>query len=336
MSWIVNGDGSLTPNIVRINACTNAHQIIAAPLTKYAGNSGASQAYSLIVPCLGQRRLNPDLGDLDIGGTGAGCSGFTYNTTIGNVCYQGGPGFDGRYPDGQNPGPRHGVFHPLKGDTLYMLNELDSTIAIWGYDSKLPKLTLFPSADYRLSSLPPGYTEASEWAAAEILVHPNTRFLFVSNRAIVSGPISQPANETQRVINGSNVGVYAINPSTGFLTPLAWYDAGGEPNQANGGLAHPRHMAISPDGLWLIVANMRAGTLTTFRINPSTGALTFAAFSSTGTDLLGGMSAPAFVMFFDKTTYRPPSAAHAVAYAGAGTWAVVLVSTLLAALAPRW
>jgi 6-phosphogluconolactonase len=144
-------------------------------------------------------------------------------------------------------GPRHLSFHP-GGQLVYLVNELAATVVAFGYDrvsGALRELQTF-------STVTDGYAEYT--AAAEIAVHPDGRFLYVTNRSL------EPGGE-------DTIAWFGIDQGSGRLTPLGRVDSGG---------AVPRTLAIGPDGSRLYVANQRGGNLTTFLIDERTGALTAA------------------------------------------------------------
>ncbi|CAA9570207.1 MAG: 6-phosphogluconolactonase, partial [uncultured Thermomicrobiales bacterium] len=91
-------------------------------------------------------------------------------------------------------------------------------------------------------------------APAEILVHPNGRLLFASNRRVADVP--PPLADS--------IAPFALDPATGLLTPLP---------HATAGIANPRHLALDPTGTWLYASNQSTGTIVPFRLDPATGAL---------------------------------------------------------------
>jgi 6-phosphogluconolactonase len=94
-----------------------------------------------------------------------------------------------------------------------------------------------------VSTLPAGFLGQS--AAAEVALHPDGRFLYVSNRG------------------HDTIAVFAVAPG-GLLSPVDFTACGGKA---------PRHFALSPDGAWLVCANKDSGSLTSFRVDPGTGRL---------------------------------------------------------------
>jgi 6-phosphogluconolactonase len=135
-------------------------------------------------------------------------------------------------------GPRHLVLHP-NGRLAFVINELDSTIATFARDAATGALT----ARATISTLPAGFTGSS--STAEIVLHPNGRFLYGSNRG------------------HDSVAAYDVS-ATGDLRLVEIESTRGRT---------PRNFAIDPSGRWLIAANQATNTLAVFRIDASTGAL---------------------------------------------------------------
>lgn len=136
-------------------------------------------------------------------------------------------------------GPRHLAFHP-NGKFVYVINELDSTIAAYGYDAATGALTPIASA----STLPSGY--AGQTTTAEVAVHPSGRWVYGSNRG------------------HDSLAMFAVNPATGALRPIGHQPTLGKT---------PRNFAIHPAGKFLVVANQDSNSVITFAVNPRTGVL---------------------------------------------------------------
>ncbi len=148
-----------------------------------------------------------------------------------------------RTPDPQlrmepGSGPRHMTFHP-NGRWAYVINELLSTVTFLVFDEETGGLSPIQTS----STLPDDYDGPAN-TTAEVLVHPNGRFLYGSNR-------------------GSNtIAVFAIDPDTGQLDPIYRVPTGGD---------WPRNFKLSPDGRFLLVANQRTDDVRVFRIDPESG-----------------------------------------------------------------
>ncbi|HEX5503974.1 MAG TPA: lactonase family protein [Thermomicrobiales bacterium] len=137
-------------------------------------------------------------------------------------------------------GPRHVAFHP-RASYAYVVNELDATIAVYGYDAEQGAL----QPGQLVSTLPPEATGAN--TGAEIAVAPSGRFLYASNRG------------------HDSIAVFAIEPETGALDPVGWTTTGGRT---------PRFLTLDRPGHLLYVANQDSDTIVPFRVDPHDGTLT--------------------------------------------------------------
>jgi 6-phosphogluconolactonase len=154
------------------------------------------------------------------------------------------PSFVKVYPGG---GPRHFAFDP-SGKFGYQLGEMSGAIDVYSWDPSQGKLNL----TQRAQSVPHNYFAGNH--SAEIEVHPNGKFLYESNRYTHGDNIRGP----------DNIGVFAINPKDGTLTPVEQIDSGG---------LIPRNFKIDPSGNFLLVANQMTNNIVVFRIENSTGKL---------------------------------------------------------------
>jgi 6-phosphogluconolactonase len=141
-----------------------------------------------------------------------------------------------------NPGagPRHFAFLP-GGAFAYAINELQSTITAFAYDSSAGTLRELQS----ISTLPQGVQGGN--STAEIQAHPSGRFLYGSNRG------------------HDSIAVFSVDPTTGALTPVEQVSSGGKT---------PRGFGIDPGGRFLLAANQNSDNLVVFRIDPKNGRLT--------------------------------------------------------------
>ena len=140
-----------------------------------------------------------------------------------------------------NPGagPRHVAFHP-NGKFVYSVNELNSTITQFSFDARNGEL----HKEQSVSTLPAVFTGIN--ATAEIEVHPNGKFLFVSNRG------------------ADSIAAFAIDRQTGALSLVDYFSTLGK---------EPRNFEIDPSGKFLLVANQNSDAVVVFRIEPNTGRL---------------------------------------------------------------
>jgi 6-phosphogluconolactonase len=133
-------------------------------------------------------------------------------------------------------GPRHLVFS-TDGRFLYMLNEMQSSVAAYSYDAASGALHELQT----ISSLPKGFS--SENTAAEIEIDPSGKFVFASNRG------------------DDSIAVFAIDSYTGMLTHVETDSSGGKT---------PRNFAIDPTGSWLLAANQDSDNIVVFGIDQKT------------------------------------------------------------------
>jgi 6-phosphogluconolactonase len=136
--------------------------------------------------------------------------------------------------------PRHVSFHRSQ-PYAYVINELDSTITAYKFDSEKGTLEPFQI----VPTLPTSYTGNN--SGAEIVVAPSGRFLYGSNRG------------------HDSIGIFSIDPSSGGLTPVGW-----EPTQGR----TPRFFTLDPTGTELYAANQNSDTVVIFRVDQTTGKLT--------------------------------------------------------------
>ncbi len=138
-------------------------------------------------------------------------------------------------------GPRHLAFHP-NGRFAYVANELDSTIAVAAYAPATGRLTFgqtqptSPNGDAGVRNYP-----------AEVLVSADGRFVYLSNRG------------------HDTIAVFAVEQGGAALRLLATPPVGGK---------FPRHISFDPTGSLLFAANQNSGTVTSFRVDRASGALT--------------------------------------------------------------
>ncbi|NBW97485.1 MAG: lactonase family protein [Planctomycetia bacterium] len=144
-------------------------------------------------------------------------------------------------------GPRHFAFHP-SGRFGYACNELDLTVTGFTFDPTAGSLTEFQT----LSTLPADVADHSGFSTAEIVAHPNGKFLYVSNRGHHS------------------IAMFSVDEATGKLSLL-----GVEPIRGK----TPRNFVLSPDGGFLLAAGQDSNTVTVFAIDPATGRLRFTGTS---------------------------------------------------------
>ncbi len=134
-------------------------------------------------------------------------------------------------------GPRHLAFSADEKNA-YIVNELDGTVISTAYDKGGFKVI------GTQSSLPPGFADYNK--AAEVEVHPNGRFVYVSNRG------------------HDSIAVYQRDEITGVLALLQHAPCGGKT---------PRHFVIDPTGKWLLCAHQDSHTISVLALDPVSGRL---------------------------------------------------------------
>jgi 6-phosphogluconolactonase len=146
-------------------------------------------------------------------------------------------------------GPRHLAFHP-KLDIAFTSDEQGSTITAYRFRSPgglEPVQTL--------STLPAEFKGKN--TTAEVKVHPNGKFVWVSNRG------------------HDSLAGFAIDGDSGKLTAL-----GQTPTQKT-----PRSFDISPDGRFILAAGEGSGKLAVYQVNDKTGKLTLGNIYNVGKSL---------------------------------------------------
>jgi 6-phosphogluconolactonase len=140
-------------------------------------------------------------------------------------------------------GPRHLAFHP-NGKFAYVLTEMGSSVTAFAYKASNGSLSPLQTVS-TLSTLRKDYSGPKE--AAEIVVHPNGKFLYASNRAGID-----------------TISAFSIDPIKGTLHLKDEYPTMGKT---------PRNFAIDPTGKFFLAANQESNNIVIFRIDSTTGAL---------------------------------------------------------------
>lgn len=137
-------------------------------------------------------------------------------------------------------GPRNLTFHP-NGKWAYSIQEMGSTVDGLNWDAAKGTLTRFQN----ISTLPHGPEPGN--TAATVVVHPNGRTLYASNRG------------------DDSMAVFSVNQANGMLSPVQHISCGGKT---------PRHFAMDPSGRWIVIANQDSANLVVLRCDAHTGKLT--------------------------------------------------------------
>lgn len=140
-----------------------------------------------------------------------------------------------------NPGygPRHLAFHP-NGKNAFVIYELASKLSACKWDASAGTLT---ETDH-LSTLPGDFVEPS--ITAEVLVHPNGKFVYGSNRG------------------HDSIAVFTFDEASGKLAAIGHTPTMGRT---------PRNFRIDPTGSFLLVENQDSDSIYSFRINAENGTL---------------------------------------------------------------
>jgi 6-phosphogluconolactonase len=152
-------------------------------------------------------------------------------------------------------GPRHLAFSH-DGKFVYVADELGHTMTVFSLHRKTGDLAPIQV----ISTLPPGSTDKA--APAEIVLHPNGKWLYVSNRL------------------GNTIAFFVIRPS-GRLQLI---------QDASAGVKTPRSIAIDPSARWIVSAGEDDNHMAVLKIDPATGTLS-------ATTQTAQMPAPVCVLF---------------------------------------
>jgi 6-phosphogluconolactonase len=136
-------------------------------------------------------------------------------------------------------GPRHIALHP-NNHFAYVINELDSTLTVFSWDSKSGTLNQLQN----VSTLPKDFDGKN--FPAEVAVHPNGKFVYGSNRG------------------HDSIAIFGVDQKNGKLELVGHHPSGGK---------CPRHFEIDPTGKLMLVANQDSDKTVVYRIDPKTGAL---------------------------------------------------------------
>ena len=124
---------------------------------------------------------------------------------------------------------------------VYCINELGNSVTVFGWSPETPALTALQT----LSTLPSDFTNRS--TAAQIVLHPNGKFLYASNRG------------------HDSIAIFAVDAKTGLLTAQGHVPTGGKV---------PRNINIDPTGHWLLAGHQNTALVATFKVDGETGQLT--------------------------------------------------------------
>lgn len=140
-------------------------------------------------------------------------------------------------------GPRHLAFHPT-APFVFVNNEMSMAETVFAYDTKSGALTAIET----VSTLPAGEVVSAGLSTAETVVHPNGKFVYVSNRG------------------HDTIAVFSFDVETGKLTLIQNASAEGEV---------PRNFNLDPSGKWMIVAHQKSNSVAVLKVDEATGKLSF-------------------------------------------------------------
>lgn len=135
-------------------------------------------------------------------------------------------------------GPRHITFHP-NGKRVYVINELANTVTVFDYDVGKGTLT----GKQTISTVPADFTGKSY--TADVKITPDGKFLFGTNRG-------HDSIASYRIADDGMLTLLKIDRSLG---------------------KGPQNLLITPDGRWLLCANMPGNNVVVFSIDAASGAL---------------------------------------------------------------
>ena len=143
----------------------------------------------------------------------------------------------GRVPPGG--GPRHLALGP-RGDILYVNNELGMSVSVFERNGETGALELTQT----IPTLPEGASCAGATTSG-LVMHPNSRWLYVSNRGHNSITVFE-------ILPGGKLRFVQNTPSPVDM---------------------PREFSIDPSGAWLIVGGQKDGAIASMKIHEADGTL---------------------------------------------------------------
>ena len=135
--------------------------------------------------------------------------------------------------------PRHLAFHP-NGKFLYACYEAGRAVSTFAWDAAKGSLTALDTHNTLPADVP------QTGSCAEIEVHPDGKYLYVSNRG------------------HNSLALFAIDPAKGTLTPQGTFPTGGT----------PRNFTIDPTGNWVITEGQNVHKSFVQKIDRPTGKVT--------------------------------------------------------------
>lgn len=144
----------------------------------------------------------------------------------------------GYAPAPPGSGPRHLA---LSRDRLYSSDEECAGLSVWAWDGRTGAL----EHRQQVSTVPDGVSAAGEHPA-DVCLHPNGRFVYVTNRRV------------------GTIAGFRISPDTGLVTPAGQTPVGSESCWS---------LVFDASGRWAFATAIRADEVLVYACDPSTGAL---------------------------------------------------------------
>jgi 6-phosphogluconolactonase len=136
-------------------------------------------------------------------------------------------------------GPRHLIFNSTR-QYAYLLNELNSTLNVYRYDSQSGTLTQLQT----VPTLPDDFS--GENFCGDLCLSPDDKYLYASNRG------------------HDSIVCFHVASSTGQLSHPSYIASGGH---------YPRILALDPSGRFMIAVHQKSHNVVVFKIDPETGNL---------------------------------------------------------------
>ena len=135
-------------------------------------------------------------------------------------------------------GPRHITFSN-DGKHVYLVRELDGMANVFDYKDgelkQIQEIAMHPGSD------------PTKMDGAEIVISPDNKFLYISNRG-----------------KENSLSIFSIDETTSKLTSIGYQSVSGK---------NPRNFIIDPTGNYLLVANQDSNNVTIFKRDKKTGLL---------------------------------------------------------------
>lgn len=191
-----------------------------------AGHGPIPHAHCAVTDNSGRFALCTDLGRDTI---------YVYRITDGYICSSS-PVFIYSYKKGS--GPRQMISHPAM-DIMYVVNELDSSISVFSFDTSGGKIELLQTlcasdSVYNGENYPAGTAITSD-----------ARFLYISNRG------------------ADTIAVFRLLPE-GLITKTGEFSCFGK---------CPRHIMLTNDDKFLLISNQKSDSIVIYSVNSANGSI---------------------------------------------------------------